>query len=84
MLHIATDANLDTLGAALMEELENVALIGELPIDEQSFHNLIGLLRGQATDSNYIYLDRIPSIVFIVSMVFCARYYEFIDDETPQ
>lgn len=60
----------------LFHALQRSELIGELPISSQSFIQFTEYIRHIARSKGKIDLKRIPPVLYLISMVFCARYSE--------
>ncbi|MCU0496196.1 MAG: hypothetical protein MUF87_02455 [Anaerolineae bacterium] len=67
--------SLDTLNEKLTQVFQNIDWIGELPLTEHDLKILAGSLRSCTK------VRDIPANVLITSMVFCARYADFEEDE---
>ncbi|MBN8595241.1 MAG: hypothetical protein J0M33_26045 [Anaerolineae bacterium] len=67
--------NIHSMDTKLAEGFNQVTWIGELPLTERDFRLLAGSVR------MYECIDHIPPRVLIVTMVFCARFAEFAENE---
>lgn len=60
----------------LFHALQHSEFIGELPISSDAFTQFVEYIRRAARNNRKTDLKRIPPALFLVSMVFCARYSE--------
>lgn len=65
-----------SIDAKLADKFSGITWIGELPLTERDFRILAGSV------AMYEHLHLVPPRVLIVSMVFCARYAVFGEDES--
>lgn len=79
MLIIDRFSHYRELEAILQNELQKYELIGELPIDRENYENLLIVMQRASPIENYNQwgkwkISNVPKVVFVTSMVFCARY----------
>lgn len=60
----------------LFHAIQRYEFVGELPISNQAFTQLAEYIRYNARNNGKLDQKRIPPVLFLVSMVFCARYSE--------
>jgi len=60
----------------LFHELQRNEFVGELPISSEAFTQFTEYIRRVARNNRKIDQKRIPPALYLVSMVFCARYSE--------
>lgn len=73
-LDVLLEWPLHTLENYLFHAMQRFELVGQLPISNEAFFQLVGYLRRNARNNGKTDQKRIPPVLFVVSMVFCARY----------
>jgi len=71
----------------LRSQFKKIAWIGQLPFNENEFHELCQAIQEEAVEPHYFTKERggqprlVPPVVFMTSMVFSARYTEHLAAE---
>lgn len=72
--HIREDASWRYVDALLMAAFDEIALIGELPITETTFHQITSLVRSNFMIGDTPKVKKVHPALFITTMVFSTRY----------
>lgn len=71
---IPSDASWRHVDALLMASFAEINLIGELPINETTFHQIADIIRKEFFIDGKPKIDKVYPALFVTSMVFSARY----------
>lgn len=68
------DAKPHGIESWIQERLVRVEFIGQLPIKEKDFYSICSVIQTYFLDGEKVYIKRVPTALYVTSMVFAARY----------